>query len=128
MRQRFERFADRLAALEALEAEATATPAYFDEHDADALDDAAPVRGDPGLDELREMGLELTQRSLLIARHEAAIADHVSGKNRCKLAFGWLFVHAAPGGLRHKIVQQCSLYEGANSQEWEGGANSRAQK
>jgi hypothetical protein len=51
------------------------------------LDDAARVVGDPRLDQLLTQRLEPGVRARLVGLHQPAVADHVSGQNRCELAF-----------------------------------------
>ena len=57
------------------------------------LDQPAPVLGDRRIDQLQTMGLEARERARLIAFHQAAVADHVGGKDGREPAFDCGLVH-----------------------------------
>ena len=60
---------------------------------AGVLYDPAPVLADLRIDQFWEVGLEALVRPLLISSHQARIARHIGGKDRCE-ARG----HVLPGG------------------------------
>src|SRR5215469_13145915 len=51
------------------------------------LNDASAVLGDRGIDQLQAMGLEPRQSAGFVDLHEAAVPDHIGGKNRNQLTF-----------------------------------------
>ena len=51
------------------------------------LDDAPPMLGDLGVDQLLAMRLERRERGGLVDAHEAAVADHIGGQNSGQTAF-----------------------------------------
>ena len=61
-------------------AQATASTALGNSHEdavAHELDDAPAVLGDERLDELLAVRLEAVERAVLVALHQAGVADHV---------------------------------------------------
>ena len=60
------------------------------------LDDAAPVLGNGGIDELKAMGLEARKRPRLVDLHQPAVADHVGGKDCCEPSLGSARFHFPP--------------------------------
>jgi hypothetical protein len=51
------------------------------------LDDASLMPGDLAVDEIRLKCLQCGERARLIRTHEAAVSDHVSGKDSGQAAF-----------------------------------------
>jgi hypothetical protein len=57
------------------------------------LDDAAPMLGDLGVDQVPAMPLELAKRPLVVGAHQPAIAGHIAGQDGSKSSFDARFVH-----------------------------------
>ena len=64
---------------------------------AGALDDAAVMHGDGGIDEIATEAPQARQRAILVRRGEPAVADNVGDQDCSELA---RFPHGAPSG-RH---------------------------
>src|SRR5262249_17733177 len=63
---------------------------------AGGLDDAPPVLGDLGIDELAPQRPQPGKRALLVRAHQAAVAGHIRGKDCREPALDALVVHGLP--------------------------------
>jgi hypothetical protein len=62
---------------------------------AGGLEDAAAVRGDRGIEELRAQRLQARERAFLVGAHHAAKAHHVGGEDRRQASRRGLRLHGA---------------------------------
>jgi hypothetical protein len=78
----------------------------LDEHAiSGCLDDPSVVLGDLGVYEVSAVALELSKRTFFVSAHEAAIANHIRGKNSRKTTLR-AFEHCFPRSMVQTLDYQ----------------------